>query len=36
MVLAYVYHLRQGPMYSREGVVTMPDLPIPDELRRDE
>lgn len=36
MVLAYVYHLRQGPMYSREGVVTMPDLPIPDDLRRDE
>ncbi|WP_127477505.1 flagellar biosynthesis protein FlhB [Sulfurivermis fontis] len=36
MVLAYVYHLRQGPVYSREGVVTMPDLPIPDDLRRDE
>lgn len=36
MVLAYVYHLRQGPLYSREGVVTMPDLPIPDDLRRDE
>jgi len=36
MVLAYVYHLRQGPMYNREGVVTMPDLPIPDDLRRDE
>lgn len=36
MVLAYVYHLRQGPMYSREGVVTMPDLPIPDDLQRDE
>ncbi len=36
MVLAYVYHLRQGPMYSREGVVNMPDLPIPDDLRRDE
>lgn len=36
MVLAYVYHLRQGPIYGREGVVTMPDLPIPDDLRRDE
>lgn len=36
MVLAYVYHLRQGPMYSREGVVTMLDLPIPDDLQRDE
>ncbi len=36
MVLAYVYHLRQGPMYNREGEVTMPDLPIPDDLRRDE
>lgn len=36
MVLAYVYHLRQGPMYSREGMVTMPDLPIPDDLQRDE
>lgn len=36
MVLAYVYHLRQGPMYNREGAVTMPDLPIPDDLRRDE
>lgn len=36
MVLAYVYHLRQGPMYNREGEITMPDLPIPDDLRRDE
>jgi flagellar biosynthetic protein FlhB len=36
MVLAYVYHLRQGPVYNREGVVNMPDLPIPDDLRRDE
>lgn len=36
MVLAYVYHLRQGPMYNRQGAVNMPDLPIPDDLRRDE
>jgi len=36
MVLAYVYHLRQGPMYNREGELNMPDLPIPDDLRRDE
>lgn len=36
MVLAYVYHLRQGPVYGREGALHMPDLPIPDDLRRDE
>ncbi len=36
MVLAYVYHLRQGPVYGRDGGVTMPDLPIPDDLRRDD
>ncbi len=36
MVLAYVYYLRQGPVYNRTGNVTMPDLPIPDDLRRDE
>ncbi len=35
-VLAYVYHLRQGPIYNREGVSPPVDLPIPDELRRDE
>ena len=36
-VLAYVYHLRQGPMYDRSGdVSSFEDLPIPDELRRDD
>ncbi|HKJ75842.1 MAG TPA: flagellar biosynthetic protein FlhB, partial [Gammaproteobacteria bacterium] len=35
-VLAYVYHLRQGPVYSRAGKVSLDDLPIPEELRRDE
>jgi len=34
-VLAYVYHLRQGPIYSRQGTTEINDLPIPDELRRD-
>jgi flagellar biosynthetic protein FlhB len=34
-VLAYVYHLRQGPVYDREGAIPMPDLPIPEDLRRD-
>lgn len=37
MVLAYVYHLRQGPVYGREGVVNnLYDLPIPEDLRRDD
>ena len=35
-VLAYVYHLRQGPVYNRSGGISLDDLPIPDELRRDE
>jgi flagellar biosynthetic protein FlhB len=36
-VLAYVYHLRQGTVYNRDGhAPTLDDLPIPDELRRDE
>ncbi len=35
-VLAYVYHLRQGPIYNRQGVDPLDDLPIPDELRRDD
>lgn len=35
-VLAYVYHLRQGPIYNREGMTpNLDDLPIPDDLRRD-
>ena len=34
-VLAYVYHLHQGPVYDREGAIPMPDLPIPKDLRRD-
>ena len=35
-VLAYVYHLRQGPVYKRSGVIDMPDIPIPDEFKRDQ
>jgi flagellar biosynthetic protein FlhB len=35
-VLAYVYHLRQGPLYSRQGTTELNDLPIPDDLRRDQ
>ncbi len=35
-VLAYVYHLRQGPIYNREGQAPDLDLPIPEEFRRDE
>jgi flagellar biosynthetic protein FlhB len=34
-VLAYVYHLRQGPIYSAAGTTSFDDLPIPDDLRRD-
>jgi flagellar biosynthetic protein FlhB len=35
-VLAYVYHLRQGPIYTRDGTTpNLDDLPIPDDLRRD-
>ncbi len=35
-VLAYVYHLRQGPIYNRDGETPgLDDLPIPDDLRRD-
>jgi flagellar biosynthetic protein FlhB len=37
-VLAYVYHLRQGPVYNRSGrgpAPSLDDLPIPEELRRD-
>ncbi len=36
-VLAYVYHLRQGPVYDREGrtpELDVDELPIPDDLRR--
>ncbi|MFA7632038.1 MAG: flagellar biosynthesis protein FlhB [Thiohalomonadaceae bacterium] len=36
MVLAYVYHLRQGLIYGREGTVNMSDLPIPDDLQHDD
>jgi len=32
-VLAYVYHLRQGPTYGREGVIRMPELHVPEEFR---
>lgn len=35
-ILAYVYHLRQGPIYNREGVTPDLELDIPDEYRRDE
>ena len=35
-ILAYVYQLKQGPIYNREGVTPFTDLPIPEELRRDE
>ncbi len=34
-VLAYVYHLRQGPMYDHRGTVDFEKLEIPEELRRD-
>jgi flagellar biosynthetic protein FlhB len=34
-VLAYVYQLKQGPIYNREGVAPMTDLPIPDDLQHD-
>lgn len=35
-VLAYVYHLRQGPIYNRDGTTpNLDDLPIPEDLRRD-
>ncbi|MCW8918227.1 MAG: flagellar biosynthesis protein FlhB [Gammaproteobacteria bacterium] len=34
-VLAYVYQLKQGPIYNREGQAPMSDLPIPDELQHD-
>ena len=35
-VLAYVYHLRQGPIYSRQGTTELNDLPIPEDLQRDQ
>ncbi len=35
-VLAYVYHLRQGPIYNDSGVDPLADLPIPEDLRRDD
>lgn len=34
-VLAYVYQLKQSPVYRREDMASMHDLPIPDDLRRD-
>ena len=34
-VLAYVYQLKQGPIYNREGQAPMVDLPIPDDLQHD-
>ncbi len=34
-VLAYVYQLKQSPIYRREEMHEMHDLPIPDDLRRD-
>ncbi len=34
-VLAYVYQLKQGPIYNREGQAPMTDLPIPDDLQHD-
>ncbi|MDH5786569.1 MAG: flagellar biosynthesis protein FlhB [Chromatiales bacterium] len=34
-VLAYVYQLRQGPIYNRDGQTPMVDLPIPDDLQHD-
>ena len=34
-VLAYVYQLKQGPIYNREGKAPMMDLPIPDDLQHD-
>jgi flagellar biosynthetic protein FlhB len=34
-VLAYVYQLKQNPVYSRRDVAPLNDLPIPDDLRRD-
>jgi flagellar biosynthetic protein FlhB len=37
-ILAYVYQLKQGPIYGKDGLkpVNLDELPIPDELRRDE
>ena len=34
-VLAYVYQLKQGPIYNREGEAPEMDLPIPDDLQHD-
>lgn len=34
-VLAYVYQLKQGPIYNREGLAPMTELPIPDDLQHD-
>jgi flagellar biosynthetic protein FlhB len=34
-VLAYVYQLKQSPVYRREEMSPMDDLPIPEDLRRD-
>ena len=35
-ILAYVFQLKQGKGYSKDGATAFSDLPIPDELRRDE
>ena len=34
-VLAYVYQLKQGPIYNRDGQAPLSDLPIPDDLQHD-
>jgi len=34
-ILAYVYQLKQNPVYRREDMAPLNDLPIPDDLRRD-
>lgn len=35
-ILAYVYQLKNGQVYQADGSAAFSDLPIPDELRRDE
>jgi len=35
-VLAYVFHLNQGAVYEQAGESPLDDLPIPEELRRDD
>lgn len=35
-ILAYVYQLKKGQVYQADGTAVFSDLPIPDELRRDE